>query len=307
VSRLLVLGGNGMLGHKLVHVLGSDPRHEVHATVRRPIDPPFAHPAVTYHTDIDLSPASGGLASVLGRVRPDVVINAAGAIKQKDLEATFHESFFMNATLPHLIPLLADGDVRVVHFSTDCVFRGDRGGYSEADRPDVEDLYGRSKACGELDYGRHLTIRSSIIGFELGAHLGLLAWLFSQPRCSTLRGFRRAIYSGLPTCTLARTVAHVLVSYPDLTGLYHVASTPISKLDLLERVSRAFDLGHSFVPDDDVAIDRSLDDTRFRTATTLPRPDWDSLVAELVADYESLPYADIYEARANVRFPIHGS
>jgi dTDP-4-dehydrorhamnose reductase len=307
VSRILVLGGSGMLGHKVAHVLGSDPGHDVHTTVRRPFDAFFAHPEVTYHTGVDLGPGAADLAAILGQVRPDVVINAAGAIKQKDLEATLHESFFLNGTLPHLIPLVADGDVRVIHFSTDCVFRGDRGGYSEADRPDVEDLYGRSKACGELDYGRHLTIRSSILGFELAGHLGLLAWLFSQPRGSTLRGFRRAIYSGLPTCTMARTVAHVLGSHPELTGLYHVASEPISKLDLLELLDTAFGLGHTFVPDDEVVIDRSLDDTRFRNATGLPRPGWDALVAELVDDFESLPYADIYDARAGVRSPIHGS
>jgi dTDP-4-dehydrorhamnose reductase len=307
VSRILVLGGSGMLGHKVAHVLGSDPGNEVHATVRRPVAVPFTHANVTYHTGVDLGPGAAGLSAVLGQIRPDVVINAAGAIKQKDLSATLHDSFFLNGTLPHLIPLLAEGDVRVIHFSTDCVFRGNRGGYSEAQRPDVEDLYGRSKACGELDYGRHLTIRSSIIGFELAGHLGLLAWLFSQPRGSTLRGFRRAIYSGLPTCTLARTVAHVLGSHPDLTGLYHVASEPISKLELLERIDTAFGLGHTFIPDDEVVIDRSLDDTRFRTATGLPRPGWGVLVAELVDDFRSLPYADIYDARAGVRSAMNGS
>lgn len=293
--RILVLGGSGMLGHKLVHVLASTRRDEVHASVRQSLPEPFQRSDVHYHTAVDLSQGSGILADLLGAVEPDVVLNAIGAIKQRDLSAVLDQTFFVNGTLPHLIPALnPNRNGRVIHFSTDCVFRGDRGGYTEADRPDAEDIYGRSKACGELDYGRHLTIRTSIVGFEISSHLSLLSWLFHQPPRSTLGGYRRAVYSGLPTCTLARTVAEVLEHGQDLHGLYHVASEPITKYELLVRVNQAFGLGHRIDPDDSVAIDRSLDDSGFRSATGTLRPGWDELVNDLVRDFTESPYETAY-------------
>lgn len=297
--RVLVVGGTGMLGHKLAHELGADGGLEVHATVRRPPAPEFAAPGVRYHAGVDLSAGSAAIAPVLRALAPDVVVNAVGAIKQKDLYAAMDETWLLNASLPHLLALLNPNPAgRVVHFSTDCVFRGDRGGYAEADAPDALDLYGRSKACGEMDYGPHLTLRTSIVGWETGGHLGLLSWFLGQPRGSELRGYTHAVYSGLPTATLSRTVRELVTGRPELRGMYHVASQPITKFDLLERLNRALGLGHRLVPDDSLRMDRSLDDTRFRTATGTAAPDWETLVRELVADLDALPYRGLYRSLA---------
>lgn len=296
---VLVLGGGGMLGHKLAHVLGAEPSLAVHATVRGTPDPRFSAPGVAYHEGVDAGPGSTSLRRVLAELAPDVVVNAVGAIKQKDLKSHLDETFHVNGTLPHLLPLLNPNPAgKVVHFSTDCVFRGDRGAYRQDEAPDVEDVYGRSKALGEIGYGRHLTLRTSIIGFETGGHLGLLSWFFSQPRGSRLRGFSHAVYSGLPTVTLARTVRDLLLHRPETAGLWHVASEPVTKLDLLRRVNEAFGLGHEIAPDDALRMDRSLDDAPFRAATGTARPDWDTLVAELRDDFRTLPYAELYAARA---------
>jgi dTDP-4-dehydrorhamnose reductase len=176
------------------------------------------------------------------------------------------------------------------------VFDGARGGYREGDPPDALDLYGRSKAVGEIGYGRHLTLRTSIIGFELGGHLGLLSWFFRQPPGPKLKGFTGAIYSGLPTVTLSRVIHDAITTNEGLCGLFHVASEPIDKYDLLMRVNRAFGLGHQLEADPTLQIDRSLDDTRYRTATGTARPGWDALVDDLKADFASWPYDDIYRA-----------
>lgn len=293
-ASVLVIGGTGMLGHKLVQVLSADPEMEVHCTVRSMPVPEVAGEGVHYHAGVSLSAGSAPLARVLDAVAPEVVINAVGAIKQKDLYAHMDETFFLNGTLPHLVPLLAGGGAKLIHLSTDCVFRGDRGRYTEADEPDVQDLYGRSKACGEVDYGGHLTLRTSIIGFELHGHLGLVSWFLSQPRGSTLRGFTRAIYSGLPTMTLSRTIQRVIREHRELSGLYHVASEPISKFELLTRLNEALDLGHQLVPDDTFEMDRSLDDTRFRAATGTARPGWSQLTGEMVEDFISGGYEARY-------------
>lgn len=300
IDRVLVVGGTGMLGHKLVQVLAGDPQLDVHATVRTAPNPVFAAKGATYHAGVDLAGGSTPLERVVEVVQPVFVINAIGAIKQKDLRSSIDDTFFLNGSLPHLIPLLrSSGDIKVIHFSTDCVFKGDRGGYTEQHLPDVEDLYGRSKACGEIGYGRHLTLRTSIVGFELAGHLGLFSWFLRQPRGSTLRGFTRAIYSGLPTVTLSRTVLEIIRSRPELSGVYHVASEPIDKYELLSRLNETLDLGHVLVPDDTFRIDRSLDDTRFRTLTGTSRPVWGELMEEIAADYRSLPYDRVY------RMPAH--
>jgi len=284
-----VVGGTGMLGHKLVQLLGADPTLELHATVRRVPPPEFAG-GVTYHPGIDVAYGSTRLRELLDALRPDVVVNAVGAIKQKDLHSAVDETFYLNGAFPHLLALHNPGG-RLIHISTDCVFRGDRGAYTEAERPDAEDLYGRSKAMGEVDYGRHLTLRTSIIGPEISGHLGLLGWFFSQPRGSTLRGYSRAIYSGLPTVVLGRTIHRLIRDDAPLSGIYHVASEPIDKHTLLQRLNEALELGHTILPDDSLRIDRSLDDRRFRKATATPRPGWDELVADLVEDLRTLPYA----------------
>jgi dTDP-4-dehydrorhamnose reductase len=287
------MGGTGMLGHKLVQVLGADPALELHATVRRVPPPELAGGRVTYHPDVDVAYGSTRVRQVLEALRPDVVVNAVGAIKQKDLDSAVDETFYLNGAFPHLLALHNPGG-RLIHISTDCVFRGDRGGYTEAERPDAEDLYGRSKAMGEVDYGRHLTLRTSIIGPEISGHLGLLGWFFSQPRGSTLRGYSRAIYSGLPTVVLSRTIHRLIRDGSPLSGIYHVASEPIDKHTLLQRLNDALELGHTILPDDSLRIDRSLDDRHFRDATGTPRPSWDELVAEVVEDVRA--YASVYPA-----------
>lgn len=292
MTRVLVVGGTGMLGHKLVQVLGVDPALELHATVRRAAAPEFAG-RVTYHAGVDVAYGSARVREVLEALRPDVVVNAVGAIKQKDLHSAVDETFYLNGAFPHLLALHNPGG-RLIHISTDCVFRGDRGGYTEAERPDAEDLYGRSKAMGEVDYGRHLTLRTSIIGPEISGQLGLLGWFLSQPRGSTLQGYSRAIYSGLPTIALSRTIHRLIRDDSPLSGVYHVASDPIDKHTLLQRLNEALELGHTILPDDSLRIDRSLDDRRFRQATGTPRPGWTELVTEVVEDVRA--YSSVYPA-----------
>ncbi|CAN5652853.1 SDR family oxidoreductase [soil metagenome] len=289
-TRILVLGGTGMLGHKLNQVLSRNPDLDVHSSVRG-LTAGSVSPGVRYHEGVDVLGGAHVVATLLETVRPDVVVNAVGAIKQRNLAADVDGTFYLNGTLPHLLALLNPvPDARVIHVSTDCVFKGDIGAYREDMAPDATDLYGRSKAVGELEYGRHLTLRTSIIGFELSGYLGLLGWFFSLPRGSVVDGYTRAIYSGLPTVTLARVIEDMITSAAGLTGLYHVASEPISKFDLLSRVNAAFDRGVTLVPGNAMEMDRSLDDTRFRLATGTRRPGWDELLVELQADYATFSY-----------------
>jgi len=296
--RVLIVGGSGMFGHRAALEFASAGGFDLHVTVRRAVPARFVAPGATYHEDVDLAGGSAAAARVLKDLAPDIVVNAVGAIKQRDLEAAVDESYFLNGALPHLLALLnPNPSGRVFHISTDCVFRGDKGAYTEVDQPDVQDLYGRSKAVGELGYGRHLTLRTSIVGFEIGGHLGLVSWFFSQPPASVLRGFTHARYSGLTTGMVSRLMVALAREADPPTGLWHVASEPITKFDLLARLSAAFDLGHRLVPDDRERIDRTLDDSRFRTRTGSRRPSWDELITDLRRDWERWPYAGLYASR----------
>lgn len=292
-----------MLGHKLTQVLSLNPKFELFATCRTLPDETLRFSRVNYISDVHLTSerCEKDLENAIAFSNADVVLNSAGAIKQKDLNAAFHETLFLNSMVPHwlAIKLSAIGK-KLIHISTDCVFDGKSGNYAEKTLPNVVDLYGRSKAIGEVNYGSHLTLRTSIIGFETQGFLSLLSWFLLHPEESQISGFSRAIYSGLPTVRLAREIENIMLNNFSLSGLFHVASEPISKLKLLEMFASKFELKRNICDNPAFAIDRSLDDTLFRTATKTVRPGWGELMSELYYDFNSIPYSRIYNKNRNI-------
>ena len=285
--RVLILGATGMLGHKLWQVLS--PSLDTHVTVRTSeprvelLDP--ARTLCNVSAD-----AFDTVADAVATVSPDVVVNCIGIVKQVREAHDPLTSITINSLFPHrLAQLCGERGARLIHVSTDCVFSGRTGNYSEADNPDPVDLYGRSKLLGEVDYGECLTIRTSIIGRELAGASGLLEWFLSQE--GSVRGFQRAIFSGLTTQALSRVLASVITDHPALAGIRHIAAAPVNKLDLLRMLKDAYGLDVEIVPDDEVAIDRSLDGTAFEQDTGWRADPWPDMVAELAADetpYERL-------------------
>src|SRR5690606_32244996 len=179
---------------------------------------------------------SGTVRSVVARFQPQTVVNCVGIVKQRSEAKAAIPSIEINALLPHrLLETCQEHDARLVHMSTDCVFSGRTGGYRETDVPDPVDVYGRSKLLGEVAVAPGLTLRTSIIGLELSRFTGLIEWFLAQR--GPVRGFRRAVYTGLTTRELARVIERVLVHHPGLHGVWQVASEPISKYDLLGRLS----------------------------------------------------------------------
>jgi dTDP-4-dehydrorhamnose reductase len=220
------------------------------------------------------------LVRVIADTNPQVVINCIGLVKQLAEADDPLMALPINAMLPHrLARLCALAGARLVHISTDCVFNGRAGNYRESDISDAEDLYGKSKFIGEVAYPHAITLRTSIIGHELASAHGLVGWFLQQR--GKVNGYRRAIFSGLPTVELARVIRSVILPRPDLSGLYHVASTPISKLELLQLVASAYGTSVEIEPDDRVAIDRSLNADRFREATGYVAPPWPVLVGQM--------------------------
>ncbi|MBE0565728.1 MAG: SDR family oxidoreductase [Krumholzibacteria bacterium] len=290
--RVMILGGAGMLGHKLVQELGARFPGTV-ATVREPAgDPWLARVPILQGDHVRCGVDAldfARTAAVIREVRPDVLVNCVGVIKQRPGAKDAIPSLTLNALLPHrLALLLEEWGGRLIHFSTDCVFSGRGGLYTEDSVADAVDLYGRTKHLGEVDAANALVIRSSIIGRELKHFASLIDWFLARAG-GRVGGYTRVVYSGVTTRYMARLVGDLIERHPDLRGLWQLASVPIAKHDLLLLVREAYGLDIAVDPDDTVVLDRSLDGRRFATATGIVVPSWPELVADMAAD--PTPYA----------------
>lgn len=285
--KVLVLGGAGMLGHKMYQTLLS--RYpDTACTVARPLDEPFYRRIDLFRRGrvIDRVDAMDfqRLQGILAAERPACIVNCIGVIKQREASKAAIPSITLNSLLPHKLAEWAGAwGGRVIHFSTDCVFSGRDGGYSEASPSDAEGLYGKSKYLGEVATGNALTLRTSIIGRELANFRSLLEWFLSQ-NGKSVRGFKRVIYSGVTTNHMADLVCGIVSEHPALSGLYQVAGPAISKYDLLCMIRDAFRLDIEVIPDENEVSDRSMVGDAFLRATGYRSPDWPSLVAQLAKD-----------------------
>jgi dTDP-4-dehydrorhamnose reductase len=281
--RLLILGGTGMLGHKL------------YQTTAEPLDAWVAirgeAPTLAKYSFFCPDRVIGGIdvldeqavRKAMDIAKPDAVVNCVGLIKQHPLAKDSEACIKTNALLPHRLATVAgEYKARLVHISTDCVFAGTRGGYTETDLTDAEDLYGRTKALGETAALNAITLRTSIIGRELRSEFGLVDWFLSQDK--PVKGFTHAWFSGFTTQELSRTIRSVLLDHPTLTGLYQVASDPIDKNTLLSLLREAYNHPVSIAPCGVVRIDRTLDGTKFHLATGYRPPAWPDMIREMAAD-----------------------
>jgi dTDP-4-dehydrorhamnose reductase len=218
------------------------------------------------------------------RVRPTLVLNAAGIVKQLKAATEAIPSIYVNSLWPHVLAdACAAHGARMVHVSTDCVFSGTRGWYVESDVPDAFDLYGRSKLLGEVaDQDHVVTLRTSMVGWQLGEPTGLVAW-FAAHRNEHLKGYTKAVFSGLTTGALTKVIRDVILKDATLSGLWHVSADPIDKYTLLSDLARHLGWNVDISPVDQPVIDRSLDSARFRERTGWTPPSWAEMLEELAA------------------------
>lgn len=295
--KVLVLGATGMLGHKLLQSLSG--QFSVKGTIRgdrsafRGCPPILSENVVDHVSAYDLL----GVEKAIEEYKPDVVVNCIGIVKQLPAAQDPLQSIAINALLPHqLAHICGSKGIRLIHTSTDCVFSGKKGYYKENDFADADDLYGRTKYLGEVDYEGALTLRTSIIGRELGSSHGLIEWFLSQEG-RAVSGYTNAIFSGLTTNALSDVITTIIMDYPEMRGVWHVASEPISKYDLLKLVKRVYNLNIEIQPEDSVVIDRSLNRSKLRKNTNIIIPSWQTMIEQMHLD--PTPYGVTRSKNAN--------
>ena len=278
-----------MLGHVLLRCLSMSTALDVYATSRNTSEVSKYFPpelAGMFWKENVIANDFDTVAGALDSIRPDVVVNCIGIIKQLPIANDPLTAITVNALFPHLLALKCrDVEARMIHISTDCVFDGRKGMYVEEDVPTPDDLYGRTKLLGEVDYPHCVTLRTSMIGHELKSSYGLIEWFLSQT--DKVRGYRKVIYSGFPTIELARVIRDRVIPDIRLTGVYHVASEPVSKFDLLRMVEEKYGKKTIIEPYDDLMLDRSMRSERFRETTGYMPPSWSELIDAMHEDYEA--------------------
>ena len=282
--KVLILGATGMLGHKLCQKLKDE--FEVHSTIRGDFDryrslPVFEGVKIVRNIFVENTQL---LYTTLSKIKPDVIINAVGIIKQLPDSKNNIKTIIINALLPHqLAAFTTENNIRLINISTDCVFSGKKGNYLENEYPDAFDLYGKSKNLGEVVEDNCITLRTSIIGRELFTSHSLVEWFLAN-RGRTIRGYVNAIYTGFPTIVLAEILTMIIKHYPGMKGLLHLSSDKINKFELLTLINNQIKADVNIEAFEDFYIDRSLDSTRFRTITGFQPPEWEEMIRIMVDD-----------------------
>lgn len=280
-TKVLVVGASGMLGHMLFHVLSKNSALEIAGAVRSIAKTPMLKElGVGRIFDGFDAKSQDSIEAVFKIFKPEIVVNCVGVIKQQPDGANNLECIELNSRLPHVLNNISKiYNSKFIHISTDCVFDGFLGNYTEGSTPTASDVYGMSKYLGEVTHGEALTIRTSIIGPELRGNLSLLEWFLSQK--GSIKGYDQAIYSGLPTYELSKILEKIILERRDLKGLYQVASEPISKFDLLNLIKQKYRKPIEIIRFSDYKTDKSLSWKKLSSEIGYFPKSWEVLVSDM--------------------------
>ena len=278
--KVIIFGAGGMLGNTLIKTISKDKSYKVYGTLRKDIKFFDKNNSIKIFKNISCE-RKNEWQEILMKVKPDIIINCIGVVKQLNEINDPQLSIFTNSLFPHqLHDACKEINSKLIHISTDCVFSGKKGLYSEIDNPDPSDFYGLSKLLGEINSEDSLTIRTSIIGHSLNSNHGLIDWFLNQKN-SKIKGYTKAIFSGLTTLELSKVFLKFILPNYSLKGIIHISNVPISKFDLLNLVSRIYKKSIIISPDDNLILDRSLNSRKFIKQTGYIPPSWETMIEEM--------------------------
>ena len=279
--RILLLGASGLLGQGFVDVFSKINEINLFPVYRDNTYLRFYDEDITnnYINEPNIL-GMNVIEDLLEKVQPDIVINCIGLTPHTDKGKSKELLEQVNVLWPKKLHLQCiKNNIRFVHISSDCVFNGKRGMYTELDKPNAITDYGISKSSGEFYSGNSVVIRSSIIGHEQLGKRGLLEWFLSQKRLCL--GYNSAIFSGFPSIIFAQIVYHYILKNSSIKGLFHVSSEPITKYNLLKLIASIYKKKIKIVADDSLKIDRSLDSSKFSKATKFQAEPWPAMIEKM--------------------------
>jgi dTDP-4-dehydrorhamnose reductase len=285
MAKILVLGGGGMLGHKIYQACSK--QHDTYVTLRK-YDSSFRKKELFEENKVLTNVDAMHIESIydaINKVKPDIILNCIGIIKQLKEAKDYSISIYINSLFPHLLSDYIGENAKLIHISTDCIFSGKTGNYKDNDFSDAEDLYGRTKYLGEVNASNCLTLRTSIIGHELQSSHSLIDWFLSQNN-KNVKGYLNAIYTGFPTITLSNEIIRIIDQFPNLSGVLNISSEKISKYHLLGIVKNTYGLNIDLQPFEEFFCDRSLDSRLYRETTGFVPKNWEEMIEEMYHDYK---------------------
>jgi len=283
-KKILILGVSGMLGFTLFDYFSKNKDYSVFGTVRNIAKKKLVEKYSNNNSSISVFnnfASDCNIKELYIKYKPDIVINCIGIIKQSSYISDAYECININSLFPHRLAKVNNKfKAKLILISTDCVFSGNNGMYSENDFADAADIYGKSKLLGEVSNNPYvLTIRTSIIGHELQGCNSLLNWFLNQK--NKVNGFSNAYFSGFTTLELAKIFESTIFTNNNISGLFHISSDPINKYNLLMKISKVYNKKIIINKDDSLKINRSLNGELFKEKTGYKSKPWDSMIREM--------------------------
>ncbi len=279
--KILILGSTGLLGSTLLKYFSKKSNFKCYGAIRKKSDTIKLKNIKNIKLYKINYKKRCNIVKVFNQLKPNLIINCIGVIKQLAQKNKTSEIIRVNSFLPHYLAKIVNSQkkIRLIHFSTDCVFSGAKGNYKETDLPDAQDIYGRSKLLGELSCSNTLTLRTSIIGHELQTKHSLLNWFLDQKK--SVKGYKNAIFSGLTTLEIAKVLDKFIIPNKNLEGLYHLSGKTISKYDLLNLIKKVYKLNIKININRNVKINRSLNSNSLQQSTGYKPNSWNKIIKEM--------------------------
>ena len=277
-KKILVIGASGLIGNAIFHECLNF-KYDVYGTIKRKNKKYFFKKnSNKIFSNIRIE-NDKEIVKIIKKIKPNIVINCAAVVKKYIDLYSIKKIFEINSKFPKKLEHLTSMyNFKLIHISTDCVFDGKHGNYSEDDIPNPQDIYGLSKYFGEVKSDNCLTIRTSVIGPELKKSQGLYEWFMKQN--GKIKGYKKFIFSGLTSFELSKIIISNLSNFK-LGSIVHISSKPINKFELLKKFKKTFSKKDLVIKEcNKIKINRSLI-SNFQKKNNIKISSWNKMLSDM--------------------------